>query len=177
MSSISRAARQRVPSVLCPFEHMSAGAIPSSPHGSDPIADSNREDFLLLEACQAFDTTRLAGALRGFGSEVLGAPRAKATEFPPLLRRASPRRTLLASLSPRLPSSPSPPHGVRRFCKREITASEASSAEHGESLPLRQHRGRRGDVRLLGARGTMTQCEATAAPKRRRLGRPGSHDA
>ena len=78
----------------------------------------------------------------------------------PAPNRASPRMTLLVSPSPRLFVSPSSSHGARRSCKRDFAVSDASSAEHGESFSLRQHRRRREEVRFLGAHGTTTPREA-----------------
>ena len=122
--------RQRVLVFLCPFKHMSAGTIPSSPHGSAPNEDSSSEDAHLLEACDAFASSQLAGSLHGSGPEVVGAPRGETTAVLAATRRASPRRTLLASSSPRLSASPSSPHGARRSCKRDSAVSDASPAEH-----------------------------------------------
>ena len=118
---------------------------------------------------------RPAAALRRLGPQVSGGPRPEALAVLAEPPGKSPRRTLLASSSPRLSSSPSPPRGGRRSCKRATTMSDASSLEHGRSPSLRQHRRRREDVRFLGARGTSTSCEASrgsATPEPVRLRQP-----
>ena len=118
---------------------------------------------------------RPAAALRRLEPQVSGGPRPEALAVLAEPPGKSPRRTLLASSSPRLSSSPSPPRGGRRSCKRATTMSDASSLEHGRSPSLRQHRRRREDVRFLGARGTSTSCEASrgsATPEPVRLRQP-----
>ena len=118
---------------------------------------------------------RPAVALRRLEPQVSGGPRPEALAVLAEPPGKSPRRTRLASSSPRLSSSPSPPRGGRRSCKRASTMSDASSLEHGRSPSLRQHRRRREDVRFLGARGTSTSCEASrgsATPEPVRLRQP-----
>ena len=159
-SSFREAARQRVLVVLRPFEPMSCKPILDLSHGPALNEDNNSEDLRILEACDAFARSEVAGALQGSGLEVVGAFRDETSAVLAAPNRASPRRALLASSSPRPSVSPSSSHGARRSCKRDFAVSDASSAEHGESPSLRQHRRRREEVKFLGAHGTTTPREA-----------------
>ena len=109
-SSFREAARQRVLVVLRPFEPMSAGTIPDSPHGPALNEDSSSEDVRFLEACDAFARSQVAGSLHGSGLEVVGAFRDETSAVLVAPNRASPRKALLASSSPRPSVSPSSSH-------------------------------------------------------------------
>ena len=148
-SSFREGARQRVLVLLRLFEPMSAGTIPDSPDGLAPNEDSSSEDMRFLVACDAFARSQVAGSLQGSGPDVVSAPRDETTAVLAAPNRASSRRTLLASSSPRPSVSPSSSHEPRHSCKRGFAVSDASSAEHRESLSLRQHRRRRKEVSFL----------------------------
>ena len=161
---------------------MSAGTIPASPDGSQLKEDSSSEDMRFLAACDAPDGSPLkedsssedmrflaacdalargreAGSLRGSVPDVVGAPRDETTAVLAAPSRASSRRSLHASSSPRHSVSLCPSHEARRSCKRDFAMFDASAAEHNEALSLRQHRQRRDEVRSLEAHGTTSPCE------------------
>ena len=161
---------------------MSAGTIPASPDGSQLKEDSSSEDMRFLAACDAPDGSPLkedsssedmrflaacdalargreAGSLRGSVPDVVGAPRDETTAVLAAPSRASSRRSLHASSSPRHSVSLCPSHEARRSCKRDFAMFDASPAEHNEALSLRQHRQRRDEVRSLEAHGTTSPCE------------------
>ena len=144
---------------------MSLGTILDLSHGPALNEDNNSEDVRVLEACDAFARSQVAGSLQDSGLEVVGAFRDETSAMLAAPNRAAPRRALLASSSPRPSVSLSSSHGARRSCKRDFAVSDASSAEHWESLSLRQHRRRREEVKFLGAHGTTTPREAWPGPE------------
>ena len=138
---------------------MSAGTMPVSSNGSPMTEDSSSEDMRFLAACDALARGRKAGSLLPSRPDVVGAPRDETTAVLAAPTRASSRRTLHASSSPRHSVSPCSSHEARRSCKRDFAVFDASPAEHREARSLRQHRRRRDEVRFLGAHGTTSPRE------------------
>ena len=155
---------------------MSAGTIPDSLDGSGINEDSISQDMRFLAACDALARSQVAGSLQGSRPDVVGAPRDETIAVLAAPNRASSRRTLHASSSPRPSVSLLSSHEARRSCKRDFAVFDASSAEHKESRSLRQHRRRREEVSFFGAHGTTTPREAwpgSDAPVRGTSSQPG----
>ena len=132
---------------------MSAGTMPVSSNGSPMTEDSSSEDMRFLAACDALARGREAGSLLPSRPDVVGAPRDETTAVLAAPTRASSRRTLHASSSPRHSVSPCSSHEARRSCKRDFAVFDASPAEHREARSPRRHRRRREELRVFGAHG------------------------